>query len=77
MPQQRIDMDVFSGLPMQEQLAHLMLRGEDLHEGTSASQFMYRLDDYYVRVSVSSNPLRVREITVSRNLRQLSAAPTA
>lgn len=71
MPRTRIDMDVFAGLDIQDQLAHIMARGELMKEGTNDSQFLYRLDDYYVRVRVSSSPLKVQGITASREVDRL------
>jgi hypothetical protein len=62
MPTGRIGLAHFLLLPLEEQIAYVMLRGIPLPSRIDPSSQYYYLDDFYVRVRIQLDPLRITKI---------------
>lgn len=67
MPNRPVSLHLFKLMPQEEKLAHVMVRGVPLPDRSDPLVMHYALDDFYVRVRIEVDPLRVVEINADQD----------
>jgi len=66
MPNRPVPLALFLLMPQEEKIAHVMLRGIPIPDRSDPYLMYYILDDFYVRIRIAIDPLRVVEIDAQR-----------